>query len=253
MFLEMQKNRPSVSICIATYNGANCIVNQLQSVLEQLAENDEIVISDDKSTDETISLINSLADARIRIIINEGKSGPVSNFENAIQNATGEIMFLCDQDDIWFKNKVQRHIDNHQNYDLVVSDAVVTNEDMSVLFPSFFKQRGSSQGLITNMIRNSYIGCCMSFNRKILTQAIPFPRDIHMHDWWIGMVSELKGKICFLEEPLMYYIRHSNNASGTLVKTLPFYSQLYNRIIIAKNILGILTRSRTEQKSPVNS
>lgn len=88
----------------------------------------------------------------------------------------------------------------------------------------------------------------MSFNRKVLLKALPFPKDIHMHDWWIGLVAELIGSVYFLKEPMMYYVRHDNNASDTLVKTLPFHEQLSNRLILAKNLFLLkLTNSKIKK------
>ena len=226
-----------VSICIATYNGEKFITDQLLSILPQLHSGDEIIISDDGSTDGTIALIQALLDPRIKISGNSCSPGPVGNFESAMRRASGDILFFCDQDDIWFPNKIERHLKYHEKYDLVVSDASVVDEDKNVLFSSFFKQRGSKKGLIQNLKRNSYIGCCMSFNKKISKASTPFPRDIHMHDWWIGLVSEMKGTVYFLNEPLMYYVRHSNNASGTLIKTLPLIEQIRNRIILCKHLV----------------
>src|ERR1700712_1052931 len=197
-----------VSVCIATYNGAGFIDKQIGSIINQLKQEDEIIISDDNSTDETITLIEAFADARIKVFKNKLKPGPVGNFENAITHAQGEIIFLADQDDIWMDNKVQEHLLLHEKFDLIVSNAVVTDEHHQVLFKSFFKARGSGAGLIKNIKRNSYIGGCMSFNKKIASAALPFPGDIHMHDWWIGLVAEVIGKIHFLDIPLMYYIRH---------------------------------------------
>ena len=240
MCLEKNRINPRVSICLATYNGAKCIEAQLRSVISQLSELDEIVVSDDSSTDNTLGIIASFKDTRIKIFTNECDSGPVGNFENAISHASGDIIFLCDQDDIWNANKINRHLEMHVNHDLVISNAVVVDENHNVLFPSFFEARGSKQGLFTNLLRNSYIGCCMSFNRSVLEASLPFPRGIHMHDWWIGLVAEVKGKICFLKEPLMFYIRHDSNASDTLIKTLPFKEQLKNRAVLVRRLIPIL-------------
>jgi glycosyltransferase involved in cell wall biosynthesis len=237
MYSEAKRTNNTVSICMATFNGAKFIRKLLESVIIQLNEGDEIVISDDGSNDETLAIISSFMDTRIKVYRNDLKSGPVNNFENAIRKATGDIIFLCDQDDVWNSEKVQKHVLMHNDFDLVVSDAVVIDEDQQVLFPSFFIERGSGKGLFHNLRRNSYIGCCMSFKRKVAASSLPFPSDIHMHDWWIGLVAEVTGSVYFLNEPLMSYVRHSENTSGTLVKGLPFGTQLKNRAILLKNIL----------------
>jgi glycosyltransferase involved in cell wall biosynthesis len=233
----MNQTNPRISVCLATYNGGKYIKQQLDTILSQLGPLDEVIISDDGSKDQTITIVNAFNDDRISIFHNDTYTkGPVGNFENAISKAQGDIIFLSDQDDIWLPNKVARHLEAHAKFDLVVSNAIVTDENQNVLFQSFFKVRGSRKGMIKNLFRNSYIGCCMSFKKEIATASMPFPADIHMHDWWIGLVAELKGSICFVEEPLMYYIRHSENASDTLVKTLPVLKQMKNRLILLKNI-----------------
>lgn len=236
----MISERLSVSICIATYNGANSIRQQIETILPQLLDQDEIIISDDHSKDKTVEILESFNDSRIKIFTNKKKSGPVGNFENSISLAGGEIIFLCDQDDLWFENKVESHLKYHKSHDLVVSDAVVIDQEKKILFSSFFKQRGSKKGLISNLIRNSYIGCCMSFTRKLAEKSLPFPGNIHMHDWWIGIVAELYGKIYFLNEPLMYYIRHSENASDTLIKTLPVVTQIKNRMQLINAMVSMI-------------
>ncbi|EXY58193.1 glycosyltransferase, partial [Bacteroides fragilis] len=98
--------RPLISVCIATYNGEKFIVEQLKTILSQLTDFDEIIISDDHSSDCTLSLIRSFRDPRIKIYLNENDKGYTSNFENALKKATGEIIFIADQDDIWKKDKV---------------------------------------------------------------------------------------------------------------------------------------------------
>jgi glycosyltransferase involved in cell wall biosynthesis len=229
------------SICMATYNGETFILTQLQSILPQLAGNDELIISDDGSTDGTKEIILALNDPRIRFVRNEsGKKGPVGNFENALRLARGKIVFFADQDDIWLPDKLAQHLLHHEQYDLVISNAIVTDRNKNVLFDSFFAERNSGKGLMRNLVKNSYIGCCMSFNRKIAEAALPFPKDIHMHDWWIGLVAEVTGSVYFLQKPMMYYIRHDNNASGTLTETLPLKLQFINRYQLLKNILFFL-------------
>jgi glycosyltransferase involved in cell wall biosynthesis len=219
-----------ISVCLATYNGAKFLERQIQSIIIQLKEDDEIVISDDGSSDETKQIIAGFLDDRIKFFENTSYRGPVHNFENAIVHARGDIIFLADQDDIWMENKINRHLKHHEEFDLVISDAIVIDEQSQVLFESFFEARGSGRGLLKNIISNSYIGCCMSFTKKITKAAVPFPDNIHMHDWWIGLVAEVKGKIHFLQEPLMYYIRHDNNASPTLDKSgYSFIKKLKNR------------------------
>jgi glycosyltransferase involved in cell wall biosynthesis len=95
-----------ISVCMATHNGARFIRRQLETILTQLAPGDEVVISDDSSTDGTLEIIDSFDDPRIRLFTGNTFFGPIFNFENALRKAMGEIIVLADQDDIWLDGKV---------------------------------------------------------------------------------------------------------------------------------------------------
>jgi glycosyltransferase involved in cell wall biosynthesis len=227
-----------ISICMATYNGEKFLYGQIKSILDQLPVDAEFIISDDGSTDNTIAIINSFNDKRIKLIKNNsGFHGPVGNFSNALSNSTGEYIFLADQDDVWIEGKLQKHVQLMHQYELVISDAIVVNENNEVIFESYFKTRGVKRGLINNLLRNSFLGCCMSFHRNLLNRAMPFPTYIHMHDWWIGLVAELKGSIIFCDEKFLLYRRHTANASTTLTNKLPFLNRVRNRLGF---IIGLL-------------
>ncbi|MDP9076360.1 MAG: glycosyltransferase family 2 protein [Bacteroidota bacterium] len=233
---------------MATYNGSNYIKKQVISILEQLSSIDELVISDDNSTDDTLAIIQSFNDARIKIFRNVSRiAGPVSNFENALNHANGEYIFLADQDDIWLSNKIETHIKAHEIHDLVISDCYVVKEDGQILYNSFFEERGSKAGFFKNLRKNSYIGCCMSFNRKILDIALPFPTYIHMHDWWIGLVAELKSSPFFCKDRLMYYVRHDSNASPTLEQSgYSVLKRIKNRTQLLFGLLIIFFKSNNK-------
>lgn len=206
-----------VSIAMATYNGEKYLGEQLNSILLNLSDQDEVIISDDGSTDKTIEIIQAYMhkDKRIRLI--EGPhSGLIANFENAIQNTSGTYIFLSDQDDIWMKNKVAKVLKCFQEHQCscVVHNAQVIDENMQVTIPSFFSYRNSKAGIIHNLIKNSYIGCCMAFHRELLDKILPIPKCINMHDQWIGLISDKFGRTVFLDEVLFSYRRHSSNVSA---------------------------------------
>jgi len=203
-----------VSVCIATYNGEKYIKEQLESILSQLPVNGEIIISDDSSTDKTLEIISSLKDKRIKIFSNQKYKSPIFNFENAIKQSSGDFIFLADQDDKWFDNKLQVMLNALQNHDLVVSNASIGDESLNIIKDSYFDWRNSRPGFLKNLIKNSYLGCCIAFNRKLLNVALPFPENIPMHDMWIGMVAEVYFKPVFIPDKLMIYRRHQNNATS---------------------------------------
>ncbi|NEU68857.1 glycosyltransferase family 2 protein [Spirosoma agri] len=225
-----------ISICMATYNGSQFIEQQLISILQQLDEDDEIIISDDGSTDDTLEIIKQFSDQRIKIFINANIHGPTGNFENALEHCSGRYIFLADQDDIWLPDKVAVISNLLIDYDLVLTDCEVVNQMGHQIHSSFFEHRGSRKGFWTNLYKNSYIGCCMAFRRDILQYILPFPKQIHMHDWWIGLLVEAKGKTIFYKKPLIKYVRHGGNASPTGETGYSFAKQLLNRLFLFFNV-----------------
>jgi len=203
---------------MAVKNGEQFLRQQIDSILHQLSPSDELVISDDHSTDGTISIIQSYQDPRIVLTANRGK-GILQNFESALMHCKGEYIFLTDQDDVWMPERVARTIPHFVEYDLVVNDCKIVNHNLHVLHNSFFDFNRSGKGIFKNLIRNSYMGCCMAFKRKVLRKALPFPSRIIMHDQWLGLVAELDFNIAFIPDQLILHRRHELNASTTFYKS----------------------------------
>ncbi len=202
-----------ISVCIATLNGANFIKEQILSILPQLGKDDEIIISDDGSTDETLKLLESFNDERIRVIRNNGLHGFIWNFESALKEATGDVIFLCDQDDIWKPNKVEVIKKQLQQYDLVVHDAEMIDGEGRSLGKTYYSTMHHKKDFISNLWRTRWLGCCMAFRREVLEMCLPFPSTIVAHDYWIGMLGMLKFRYCFIDDILICYRRHGNNTS----------------------------------------
>jgi glycosyltransferase involved in cell wall biosynthesis len=207
-----------ISVCMAVKNGERFLRQQIDSILHQLGEVDELVISDDYSTDDTVSIIQSYFDARIVLINNKGK-GILKNFETALSVCRGEFIFLTDQDDVWMPQRITKTIPYLNQYDLVVNDCKIVNSQLYVLHESFFDFNQSGKGFLKNLFRNSYMGCCMAFKRVLLTKALPFPSRIIMHDQWLGLVGELDFTIVFIPDKLVWHRRHEHNASTTFYKS----------------------------------
>lgn len=209
-----------ISVAMASFHGARYIKEQMDSILCQLQEADELVISDDGSTDETLALIREYQkkDKRVRLVKGPGQ-GVKKNVEHAIAQATGDYIFLADQDDIWMPGKVEKVLQAFEEHHafVVIHDArVFEGEDPEhVIMESFFAFRGARAGVLKNMIKNSYIGCCMAFRRELKEFILPIPGQIEMHDQWIGIISDhVFGNSCFLREPLLLYRRHGDNSSS---------------------------------------
>ncbi len=203
-------------MCIATYNGEKYIKQQLLSVLPQLSDEDEIIISDDGSSDGTLVEADSLHSPLIRVVHNQGEHGFAPNFENALGYAKGDYIFLCDQDDVWMPRKVEICLKALESCDFVFTDATVTDADMNVTIPSFWQYVNSGKNLISCIVRFSHLGCCMAFRRCVLRHALPFPRchRLATHDNWLGLVGLSFYRTQFIAEPLFFYRRHGENASN---------------------------------------
>lgn len=200
---------------MATYNGEKYIEEQVKSILTQLDENDEIIVSDDNSTDNTIAIIKSFNDERIKIFKNRNK-GIVNNFQNSIEKAQGKYIFLADQDDVWLPNKVSISLKALEKNDLIVSNCSVTDENLQILHQSYFKLNNSKKGFFKNFYRSSYLGCCIAFRREMLVDILPFPSNLYLyHDWWIGFIADRKYKVEFVQSICMLYRRHDYNMSTT--------------------------------------
>ncbi|MCD7932673.1 MAG: glycosyltransferase [Tannerellaceae bacterium] len=117
-----------VSVCIATYNGEKYLKEQIDSILIQLEGEDELIISDDNSTDSTLQILKEYDDARIKTIEANQFNSPIYNFENAIKYSKGNIIILSDQDDIWYPYKVDKIKTFLKKYLLVFSNATIVDE-----------------------------------------------------------------------------------------------------------------------------
>jgi glycosyltransferase involved in cell wall biosynthesis len=232
--------RKKISVCIATYNGEKYIQYQIESILKQLSIEDEIIISDDHSSDGTLSIINSFNDSRITIFLNAGEKGYTSNFENALSKAQGDYIFLSDQDDIWVENKIKCCLEYLKDYDLVVSDAEIIDNLGRLIYSSFFKWRKPYYSTIGNLYKFGFLGCCFAFKREILNMALPFPKKYILctHDNWLFLIVACNFSYKILSEKLIKYRRHDNNIStGGLIDDTSFYFKVKYRIYLIWNLI----------------
>jgi glycosyltransferase involved in cell wall biosynthesis len=214
-----------ISVCMATFNGEAFIGEQIASIMPQLLEEDELVISDDSSTDNTLDVVRSFDDKRIRLLAGNTFRDPVRNFENAIARSRGDVIVLSDQDDVWLENKLavirQHFAQPGRPIRTLVSDGHIIDENGTPkggsLFSSMrtgrFRNSRSGKGIIRNIYDNTYMGCCMAFSRELLKVALPFPNGIPMHDSWLGLLSEVYGSVEFLPVKTITYRLHQNNKS----------------------------------------
>lgn len=207
-----------ISICMATYNGAKYINSAIGSILEQCDQNVELIIVDDASTDGTQMILQGINDHRLQVVLNESNLGVVRNFNKALSLATGDIIFLSDQDDLWMNNRIATILNvfgNDSNVCCVRHSVKFIDEKGCLLdVPPEIPR----QTFISNALRNSFRGCTMAINRNLLSLALPLPSKIPMHDHWLGLCSYFVGKEVYLSMPLLYYRRHEYNVSRAKTK-----------------------------------
>lgn len=206
-----------ISVALAAYKGEQYIAEQIESILSQLGENDELIVSDDFSSGETRFIVENLSSQDKRIIYIEGPGkGVVKNFENALKACSGDVIFLSDQDDVWLPGKVEAVMNEFRSgAQLVLHDASITDADLNITAPSCFEIHGANGSFAKNLIKNTFVGCCMAFTKELLNQTMPFPEGIAMHDWWIALIAlRSKQKTVLLRKSLILWRRHGDNVTG---------------------------------------
>lgn len=234
-----------VSVCIATYNGAGFIKKQIDSIICQLDKDDEIIISDDGSTDDTLKIIESYNDSRIKILhhahdadiqkLKHCKSYyyVTANFYNAIKNTAGDYIFLADQDDVWVKGRKEKMLSALQESDCVMCNYGIIDENDIVSISEYKERKPFYSSLLANLvIVPPFVGCCMAFTKKTKEYILPFPKKLICHDLWIGCLCAKKKQITWIQKPLQLYRRHSSNVSSSTEKSKnPLYFIIYYRIV----------------------
>lgn len=159
-----------------------------------------------------------------------------------MKEAKGDYIFLADQDDVWKDDKVKNCLKWLQHYDCIISDAEVTDDNLNITSPSLYQLMNIKSGRVYNILyKNGYTGCCMAFTRRVKDAALPFPKDIPMHDIWIGNVAAFLYKVKFIDDKLIYFRRHSLtiscNGKGSRYS---LYKRLMFRVSIVKNIILLI-------------
>ena len=236
-----------ISVCVATHNGERYIKEQLESILSQLSDGDDVVVSDDGSTDSTLQVIDSINDNRIKVLHYQQSLSTCHmhkyvccNFQNALIHAKGDYIFLSDQDDIWLPNKVDVCMQYLQNSDLVIHDFRHIDNNLKVLKSYNYGERFKFGNYLL-LRRGKYYGCAMAFRRHMLDYAIPFPKSLLVHDIWIGLLAEALGRVSYIPEPLLLYRNHHQNTSTTsnslcfkLFYRIEFVFHLISRVVSCK-------------------
>lgn len=216
-------------------------MEQIDSILPQLHIKDELVISVDPSSDNTLEIVRDYEknDPRVKVVENKDHSkGLVSNFEYGLKQCKNEIIFYSDQDDIWIENKIDQicHVFDDPQVTVAFHDAKLVDENLKVTAPSTFALRGGARTTVLgNLVRLSYIGCCMAFRSKYLSVILPLATTGRSHDWWTGCICGCYGRMVAIKEPLVLHRMHGNNATVTIGNE--FRYRLRTRIVIAKELI----------------
>lgn len=233
----------TISVCMATFQGERYVAEQIESILPQLAQQDELVISDDSSTDRTPSIIAryAAADQRIRFFPGQRFRSPVLNFEFVLRQAQGDLVVLSDQDDIWLPHKLETvrslFAEEDRRPFLVVLDGEIMDGEGRTIHPSVLSKLNAGRGFWKNLFDNRYLGCCMAFSRDLLHRALPFPRRIPMHDIWLGQLCERIGTTRFVPKVTMRYRRHEGTLTDFRIRFRPIL-QIQRRLILAWNLIS---------------
>ncbi len=214
-----------ISVVMAAFNGERYIEGQLNSIINQTLKPDEIIICDDDSTDGTIEILKRYEhNAQFKVIINSQRLGLIKNFKNAVGQAKeGNYIALSDQDDIWLPEKLEkcaehlRQIEQKEIPCLVHSDLLFVDLDERIINTSFRKHLGQhkyQQNLNTLVYGNFLNGCTSLFNPAMKGFFASMPDRIALnHDGWMALVAFTFGRVAYINEPLVKYRKHDNNAS----------------------------------------
>lgn len=206
-----------ISVVLPYYNGGMYIQEQLDSILKQLGSEDEVIVSVDQAADGSMELLKQYEQKDGRIVLVKGPgAGVVKNVQYATRKASGDVIFLSDQDDVWLDGKVEKVMKAFENPRVVavLHNAYIVDEALEKTGQTTFQWRKSKSGALKNFWKNSYIGACMAFRSKLKRYAFPIPENIFMHDYWIGVRAEDIGEVTLLQEPLLLYRRHSSNVTA---------------------------------------
>lgn len=248
-----------ISVAIASFNGEKYIRKQIESILNQTRKVDEIVISDDGSTDKTLAIIKDIsAHTNIEIvqIKNNKNHGYCGNFENAIKNTKGDIVFIADQDDVWMPDKVEKVVQLFSDFrdcNAVITNGNIINQNEQVLSDSltssftvtdYIMHLDGPEWLELSVSRPLCNGMALAISRTLFSEILPFPDTTIGHDHWIVFNSILTHGCYHLDEKLVSYRLHGNNTAGNKVykgkpveRLIRIRKRLQSSESMSKNIL----------------
>jgi glycosyltransferase involved in cell wall biosynthesis len=203
------------SVCMATYRGSKFVEEQLGSILRELGPDDEVVVVDDASPDETAAVVGRVKDARVRLLVAPHNRGYVRTFEEAIRLSRGQFIFLSDQDDVWTKGRLTMMLAALETSKVVASNFEILGGGPRPWIP---KLRSSDSGRnLANLWGiligyRAYYGCAMGFRRDALDLVVPIPAFVReSHDLWLAICGNMAGSVAHLDESTVLRRLHGEN------------------------------------------
>jgi glycosyltransferase involved in cell wall biosynthesis len=236
-----------VSVCMATYNGQDYVEEQIASILDQLAADDELIVVDDASKDATIEVVRCINDPRIILLPSEENQGYVASFEKAIAASRGAYIMLSDQDDVWVPGRVEKLVESLQTKAFAASNFTVFGGPANKLQKMQLKEADSGRwlsNLVTTWIGiRPYYGCTMAFRAKAKPLILPFPSFLtETHDQWIAIVANLNREMAHVESATVARRLHEQNT--TPKSRRPISVIVRARVMLLRAFMVALSRKR---------
>jgi len=243
MILWDETSMKKISVAMCTYNGEKYIEEQLRSILNQTLKPDEIIVCDDNSTDHTIDFIRNLLDGvdiSYTIEVNPRNIGVTRNFEKAIGLTSGEIIFLSDQDDYWYEDKIELVVtlfEQEPDCVLVFTNAELVNENRELLHTKLWSVVNFRKSLLERnklfdilLNRSIVTGATMAIRKSLYEELNTFPK-VWVHDGWLAINASANSQVCCIERPTIEYRQHESNVAGAsprsfIKRVLDYFSNI---------------------------
>lgn len=221
-----------ISLVMTTYNGEKYIIEQLDSILSQSVQPDEVLIFDDGSVDQTVILVNDYINryklSNWKIHVNKENLGFNKNFRHALNESNGDIVFLCDQDDIWMKDKIEKMMQhlNRDNILSLASDFVLIDENGKNINSNDIRDKYGMLDFNINefsltevsyedlIMKNYAQGCTMAVKKELIQLLKQDEINNLEHDWSLSLIAAIHSGCYFYKEPLIKYRVHADNTIG---------------------------------------
>jgi glycosyltransferase involved in cell wall biosynthesis len=235
-----------VSVCLASHDGAAWVETQVRSILDQLGPDDELVVVDDASTDDTVAIIQGVGDDRISLSLNETNVGSVRTFERALGRARGAYLLLSDQDDVWVPGRLEAMLAALDADAVVATSVAVLGEPLDpprwpLRAADGHRYAGNLAALLVGV--RWYFGCAMGLRREVLDVVLPFPPWLtESHDLWVGLVGNVVHEMGHLERASVQRRLHGANQTPERWRSLP--TILRARVMLLRCLVEARRRTR---------